>query len=402
MKLRGAFGTALLFLAMTGTTLKAQLPVQEGIWPARDTVITRDARGPRIKIGIWDSGVDTTLFAHRLSRSGTGLVELRGYDAHKQRQDTPMAVLDPALLAKQDSLNAALVALDDLDSNTDSPAAQALTARLARMTPEETATFDAEVGRWSGYVHGSGVADIALAGNAQAEIVIARMEWWHGNPPVPCWSKALADREAASIADLMAFLGASGARVVNMSWGRAKASYLGNLKACAPGMPEEERQHLAQYTVDTIRSVLQNGMTALPNVLFVGAAGNSGRSLTEADQATRFVLPNFILVGAVDRSGAPAVFTNTGNEVTLYANGERVPTRLPGGTVSFPSGTSMATPNVANAAAKMLAVNPHLTGAELRAILEETADRNETGQRLLHTTRAVAAARLRVSTVSPE
>lgn len=396
MPLRGSFGAALLGLAVIGTTLEAQLPVQQGIWPARDTIITGDARVPRIKIGIWDSGVDTTLFAHRLSRTGAGLPDLRGYDAHKRRQDTPLAVLDPALLAKHDSLNAALLAVDDLDSSIDSPQARALEARYAKMTREESAAFDAEIGRWSGYVHGSGVADIALAGNEQAEIVIARMEWWHGHPPVPCWSKALADREAESIADLLIFLGESGSRVVNMSWGRAKTSYLGNLNACAPAMPEEEKQRLAQYTVDTIRSVLRNGMTGLPNVLFVGAAGNAGRSLTEADQATRFVLPNFILVGAVDQSGAPAGFTNTGSEVTLYANGERVPARLPGGTISFPSGTSMATPNVANAAAKMLAVNPQLTGAELRTILEETADLNATGQRLLHTARAVAAAHRRI------
>jgi CubicO group peptidase (beta-lactamase class C family) len=236
------------------------------------------------------------------------------------------------------------------------------------------------------------VADIAIAGNQQAEIVIARMEWWHGNPPVPCWSEELANREAASIHDLMTFLKESGARVVNMSWGRAKTSYLGNLKTCFPDMSDSARQRLAQYTVDTIRNVLRAGMANAPNILFVGAAGNAGSKLTAADQATRFTLANFILVGAVDQEGDLADFTNTGAEVTLYANGERVPVRLPGGTISYPSGTSMATPNVANAAAKMLAVNPRLTGAELRTILEETADLNATGQRLLHTGKAVASA----------
>ena len=100
----------------------------------------------------------------------------------------------------------------------------------------------------------------------------------------------------------------------------------------------------------------------------------------------------FVLVGAVDENGARADFTNTGSEVTLFANGHRVPARLPGGPVSFPSGTSMAAPNVANAAAKMLAVNPRLTGSDLRAILHSTADPNATGDRLLNTRRAVQAA----------
>ncbi len=53
----------------------------------------------------------------------------------------------------------------------------------------------------------------------------------------------------------------------------------------------------------------------------------------------------------------------------------------------------MATPVVTNAAAKVLAVNPSLSGAELRQLLEQTADTNRTGQRLLHTKHAVEAAK---------
>ena len=52
----------------------------------------------------------------------------------------------------------------------------------------------------------------------------------------------------------------------------------------------------------------------------------------------------------------------------------------------------MSAPNVTNAAAKVLSVNPSLSGAELRGLLEETADLNSTGQLLLHPARAVEAA----------
>src|SRR5690606_26938717 len=143
----------------------------------------------------------------------------------------------------------------------------------------------------------------------RAELVIARMEWWHGSPPVPCWSRELADREAESIGDLLSFVVENGARVVNMSWGRAERAYLSNLEQCAVDMPLEDRRALARYTIEQIRSVLRKGMESAPNVLFVGAAGNAGTSIDAANPATRFTLPNFIMVGAVDRNGAATEWT---------------------------------------------------------------------------------------------
>ncbi len=370
-------------------------PVVGEIWSSRDVTIAESAPSAPVRIGIWDSGVDTTLFGPRLARDVDGRVLVRGYDPHKRRQDLPMARLPASILARTDELNRYLMAYDDMDSRVESDLVTALRERRRTMTAAERAEMEDAVDLWSGYVHGTGVADIALAGHGRAEIVIARMEWWHGSPPVPCWDRELAVREAESIGDLLRFLVASGARVVNMSWGRAEQSYLSNLAQCAPAMPEAERRAIARFTVDTIRSVLREGMRASPKVLFVGAAGNAGTSVESANPATRFSLPNFLLVGAVDHVGARARYTNIGPEVTLYANGERVPARLPGGATSFPSGTSMAAPNVSNAAAKVLAVDPSLSGAELRQLLERTSDANATGDRLLHTARAVEAARAR-------
>lgn len=365
----------------------------EGFWASRDADMEAAGDAPKVRIAIWDSGVDTSLFPNQVARNADGEIILSGYDAFKNRQDTAMAVLPEAVLKRQGELNEILRALDDRDSGVDSPAAKAIAERLKRQTPGEAAEFDDVLGRWSGYVHGTGVADIALAGNPHAEFIVARMEWWHGSPPVPCWTRELADREADSIRDQLQFLVENGARVVNMSWGRAERAYLGNLKECAPGMPESERLELARYTVAAIRSALIEGMESAPNVLFVGAAGNAGSDMKTANPATLFALPNFLLVGAVDRNGAATDWTNTGPEVTLYANGDRVPARLPGGERSFPSGTSMATPVVVNAAAKVLAINPRMTGPELRALLERTATSNATGQPLLHPREAVDAAR---------
>lgn len=368
-----------------------------GFWARRDTILSPPSGARAVRIAIWDSGVDTTLFPGRLARDTRGQVLLRGYDAHKRRQDLPMAVLPPHLVGRTDELNEYLLAFDDADSGIDSERLRALGARLDALSDEDRRKLEDAIGEWSGFAHGTGVTDIALTGGTPAEVVIARMEWWHGSPPVPCWTRELAVREAESISDLLAFVVGAGARVVNMSWNRAENSYLSNLAECAPEMPIEDRRALARFTVDTIRAVLQHGMRSAPQVLFVGAAGNAGTSLEAANPATRFSLPNFLLVGAVDGDGARARFTNSGPEVTLFATGFRVPARLPGGTLSFPSGTSMAAPLVTRAAAMVLAVNPSLAGAELRRLLENTSDANATGDRLLHTARAVRAAHGTVS-----
>ena len=382
-----------LSIAYTSSVLAAYQPVQSDFWDAREVTIPAQLPMPAVRVGIWDSGVDLSLFETQLARGPDGKPLVRGYDSFKMRQDTPLAILPAELLRRKDELDSDLRAFDDVESEVKSEAATRINARIDAMSESARDAYLEDIGRWVGYTHGTGVADIALRGNGRAEVVVARMEWWHGSPPVPCWTRELADREAESIRDLLDFQIASGVRVVNMSWGRFETSYLNNLKACAPTMPEAERKALARYTVQKIRGVLQAGMASAPNVLFVGAAGNAGAALESENPATRFTLPNFILVGAVDANGALAAYSNKGDEISLYANGYRVPARLPGGKQGFPTGTSMATPNVANAAAKVLLVNPDLSGAELKDLLIATSEPNSTGQRLLNPRRAVDAAR---------
>ena len=374
------------------STAPARNPDLQAAVPADSTT-----KATPLRIAIWDSGVDPELFADRLARDTDAKPLIRGYDAFKRRQDTAMANLPEALLARRDELNEVMVGVDDLDSKFDSPEARALLKLEGALSKQARVGYAEDLGRWGGYTHGTAVADIALAGIDDAQLVVARMEWWHGSPPEPCWTRELADREAASMRDLIEFIVASGARVVNMSWGRFESSYLSNLAECAPQRPLKEREALARYTVDALRDVLMAGMQSAPDVLFVGAAGNAGTSMAKANPATRFDLPNFMLVGAVDNTGNAADYTNVGPEIALYANGERVPARLPGGRLSHPSGTSMATPVVANAALRVLAVNPRLSGAEVRTLLVETASKNQAGLVLLDAAGAIRAAQTTVN-----
>ena len=56
---------------------------------------------------------------------------------------------------------------------------------------------------------------------------------------------------------------------------------------------------------------------------------------------------------------------------------------MPGGDRMPMSGTSMSSPNVVNLAAKLLALNPDLSVAELRARMIEGADHMDDGRRIL-------------------
>ena len=135
-------------------------------------------------------------------------------------------------------------------------------------------------------------------------------------------------------------------------------------------------------------------MASAPEILFVAAAGNSNQdsSFAEAVPAD-IVLPNLITVGAVDKAGDEASFTSYGPTVVVHANGWLVDSVIPGGERIPESGTSMAAPQVANLAAKILAVNPKLAPPDVIRIVRETAEKTADGRRtLIHPRNALAAA----------
>jgi subtilisin family serine protease len=102
--------------------------------------------------------------------------------------------------------------------------------------------------------------------------------------------------------------------------------------------------------------------------LFVAAAGNAGRNNdTSPFYPASYPLDNIVAVAATDHNDNKAGFSNFGTtSVDLAAPGVNTFSTLPGDFYGSLSGTSMAAPHVAGAAAVLLGANSGLTVAELK------------------------------------
>ncbi len=105
-------------------------------------------------------------------------------------------------------------------------------------------------------------------------------------------------------------------------------------------------------------------------VLLVAAAGNDYGGAVSYPAAYDSV----IAVSATDSSDNLASFSSVGPEVELAAPGVSVLSTYKGGSYATLSGTSMATPHVSGVVALAIQANPLLSNAEVRALLQNTAD----------------------------
>jgi subtilisin family serine protease len=179
-----------------------------------------------------------------------------------------------------------------------------------------------------------------------------------------------------------------------MSWGGSIKGEESALELCGIGANSDERKRLARENFDAERDGLTRAFASAPEILFVASAGNDNSDATFSEFIpSGIVLPNLLAVGAVDIAGDEASFTSYGPTVKVHANGVQVESVVPGGQRIAESGTSMSSPQVTNLAAKMLAVNPKLTPAQLIDIIVNTADRTPDGRRvLLNPKKALSAA----------
>ncbi|HSA02190.1 MAG TPA: S8 family serine peptidase, partial [Candidatus Paceibacterota bacterium] len=234
---------------------------------------------------------------------------------------------------------------------------------MGRVKPEDC--FDAVRGNHTfsdlNDGHGTHVAGIiaATGNNGQgivgvapdAELIIARS----GGP----------SHTAVDIVECINFAVARGARVINMSLGKAMNTPDGDLASTL-------------FEQVAINAAVQKGATVVVSAMNDQQQGSP--------YALPGLLPNIIAVGAVDSRGRVADFSNLRPYVDVVAPGVDILSAWPrhlddqSGYLRA-QGTSMAAPHVAGVAALMLEVNPDLTPCEVQAILEQMAqDLGTTGK----------------------
>jgi subtilisin family serine protease len=152
-----------------------------------------------------------------------------------------------------------------------------------------------------------------------------------------------------------------------MSWRYGAAAYEGALAWHNVGANPEERKQLARKLFAIERDALKEAIASAPEILFVAGSGNEDNSADfEEYIPAGFQLPNLLTAGAVDQAGEETNFSTFGKTVVVHANGFEVESFLPGGDRVKFSGTSMASPQVANLAGKLFALKPELSVAQVR------------------------------------
>ena len=122
----------------------------------------------------------------------------------------------------------------------------------------------------------------------------------------------------------------------------------------------------SQIVDDAVKRLIADGVTVAV------AAGNSNTNACATSPAR---VPDAITIGATDRTDKRASFSNYGSCLDLFAPGVTITSTWLNGSTNTISGTSMASPHVAGAAAVVIAKQPAagLTPAQVRTSLVNAA-----------------------------
>ncbi len=406
--LLGARRTALDLLPLTGRmseTLQAYVlknsVMRPDIWAARDVTLTASDKLTPVLIGIWDAGVDVSVFPNQLYTDPIpGWHDPHGlaFDDQGGHSNSLLLTIPDSLRKEYASFLPTLKGLEDQSSAVDTPEAAALRRKMAGMQASEVRAMFEKMKFYDPYIHGTHVAGIATHGNPAARLVVLRFNDQLPDlkfTPTVAWAKRLADDFRA----IGEYCRTHHVRVVNMSWGDQPSEFETWLSKTGQGQDPAARKKMALELYEIWKAGIADALKSAPDTLFICAAGNSDSNAGFVEDVPASLhSPNLIAVGAVNQAGDETSFTSYGDTVVVDADGYNVESFLPGGTRMKLSGTSMASPGVTNLAAKLIAVNPALTPGRLITLIKDGATPSADGRRrLMDEKRSLALLRERAS-----
>jgi hypothetical protein len=330
----------------------------------RVIALAKEGKYAPVLISIWDSGVDVDVFKDQF-------VGGIAYDLDNRRTTGYLYPLGDAKSRLPELFRYLQGREDFFMAGLATPEAREFRKKRASLNAAEMRAFTEDVELCSKYCHGTHVAGIVLDGNPFARLVVARYTWDYHFIPKPL-SIERAKAKAREWQETVDYFKEQHVRVVNMSWSYSLKEFEDNLQANQIGKDATERAALARKILDILKPALFEAIKTAPDILFVGGAGNESKDVVFHEYIPpSFELPNLLAVGAVDQSGEPTTWTNFGKTVQVYANGSQVESYVPGGHHMKWSGTSMAAPNVANLAGKILAIKADLKPADVIALIKK-------------------------------
>jgi len=376
------------------TYIDAHNVVKPDIWKERSVALSPAENFEPVVVCVWDSGVDTMLYPDQLfvnekeqldgkDNDGNGFIDDRhgiAYTLHEDKSSEMLYPMDDSLKRKLPEMTEFMKGMLDLQASIDSKEASALKKQMAQMKPEEAKPLFERLGLFGNYMHGTHVGGISVEGNPFARILISRLTFdYHMIPETP--TVEMARKSVVSTQETIDYFKTNNVRVVNMSWGGDLKGVESALEANGVGETPEERAKLAREIFDISKNGLYEAIKSAPEILFITSAGNSDNDVAFDEVIpSSFDLPNIMVVGAVDQAGEETSFSSFGENIDVHANGFEVESFLPGGQRMAVSGTSQASPQVTNLAAKLMAKNPSLTVAEVIALIKDGIDMGEDGR----------------------